>query len=357
MLERIMLTGPRLSRGVTAWLAGLASCAYLLLFVAGRSLLPDFLFRDADKIQAQMDGASTYEGSSFDAVGQFFALFGPTLLDVLVVAIGIGFIQCMLARARHAGALGVALLLGAPCVFFNLFVASKDTLVVAISLLIVWSLARWRVAFTVAFGVGAYVVYALLVRRYFLLIGAAAAAVLLFRRAGRRGRIVLAGLLVLALLLLPSGAYTALLLPRDMAVDYLMVQSPFGARTSFHNLMPPDSFAAFCIDYVHAVVRLHLPLLFSPDPRGLAMQVFVIVAWRSARPFRHIADANPVMDVLACLVMGHIAVSMLFEPDLGSYVRHLSSVSLFCMTLLAARADAARSLHAGHQRPPDALPT
>ncbi|SAL70448.1 hypothetical protein AWB70_07144 [Caballeronia cordobensis] len=350
MFDRLMRTGPQLSRGVIAWLAGIASCGYIGLFVAGKSLLPAFLFRDAEKIQAQMNGSSTYDGSSFDAVGKLYAMFGPTLLNVFVMAVGIWFICALLTRVRDAGALSMALLLGVPCVFFNLFVASKDTLVVAMALMIVWTLRRGRAGFTTFVAIAAYMVYALLVRRYFLLIVVCAGGVWLFRCAGKRARFVLVCGVLLTLFLLPSVVYTALLHPRDMAVDYLMYQSPYGARTSFYNLIAPDTFLAFCIDYLYAALRLHLPVLFSPDPRGLAMQAFVIAAWCAARPMRRAAEACPGIGRLACLVMGHIIVSMLFEPDLGSYVRHLSSVSIFCMVLFATRANPVRAVRADNQR-------
>lgn len=353
MFKRLMVTGPRLSQGLIAWLAGISSCGYIGLFLAGKSLLPEFLYRDADKIQAQMDGASTYDGSSFDAVGKFYAMFGPTLLGLFVMAIGVWFIWALFSRVKHAGALSMALLFGAPCVFFNLFVASKDTLVVAMALLIVCTLRRGRGGFTIVVALAAYATYALLVRRYFLLILASGAGVWCYRRAGRGTRIVLVATVLLVLFLLPSGAYTALLNPRDMAVDYLVYQSPYGARTSFYNLLLPDSFTAFCIDYLYATVRLHMPILFSPDPRGLAMQMFVMAAWRATRPLRPPAEVAPGAHVLSCLVMGHIMVSMLFEPDLGSYVRHLSSVSIFCMVLFATSFQAERAGDAVDQRAPD----
>ena len=353
MFKRLMRAGPRLSRGVIAWLAGLASCGYVVLFIAGKALLPAFLFRDADKIQAQMNGASTYDGSSFDAVGKFYAVFGPSLLNVFVMAMW--FICAMLIRVRHAGALGMALLFGAPCVFFNLFVASKDTLVFAMALIIVWTLRKGHTQWTASVALAAYFAYALLVRRYFLLIFASAAWVWLFRRARPSTRIVLVGAVLLGLFLLPSEAYMALLHSRDMAVDHLVYQSPYGARTSFYNLLPPDSFVTFCIDYLYAIVRLHMPILFSPDPRGIAMQGFVIAAWCATRPSRRATDRDPAMGVLACLLMGHMVVSMLFEPDLGSYVRHLSSVSIFCMALFAANAPAARFEHSDDQRTSERL--
>jgi hypothetical protein len=203
-----------------------------------------------------------------------------------------------------------------------------------------------------------YAVYAVLVRRYFLLIIVAAAGVWMFRRSSIRWRAVGVLACLLGLFLLPDAARVALLHPRDMAVDYLVYQSPFGARTSFYNLLPPDSFPAFCIDYAYAIARLNLALFFSPGAKELALQLFVFVAiWPALRMrgrSRHSSGGKDALarETFSCLILGHVCVSMLFEPDLGSYIRHLSSVALFSMLLLADwcedNASARRVLSAQH---------
>jgi hypothetical protein len=346
MLGNLLRAGPRLSRGVVRLVTCACAMLYVIVFVNASTFLPEFIFRDAEKIQAQMDGATTYEGTSFDAVASFYGWFGPTPLKVMVVAVGVLFIVAMLARANRVGMLAAALVLCVPCVFFNLFVASKDTLVVMIALLIANVARGRRAALVPVVALVAYVGYALLVRRYFLLIVLIAGGIALWHRASTRWKLVLAIAVGGGLALLPTSVYFLLLHPRDMAVDYLVYQSPFGARTGFYNPLVPESFAAFCGDYLYASARLHLALLFSPGVKELAMQGFVLLAlwpaWRNLRATksRHAATAATphrlVGETLACLVMAHVAVSMLFEPDLGSYIRHLSSVALFSMLLLGA---------------------
>jgi hypothetical protein len=117
-----------------------------------------------------------------------------------------------------------------------------------------------------------------------------------------------------------------------MAVDYLIAGSPYGARTGFYNFTEPVSFAAFIADYVYAILKLNLPVLFYPGLKEFVMLVFVWIAvgavWGKKAGSTNINAAT--LNVFACLVIGHMAVSMLFEPDLGSYTRHLASVALFC---------------------------
>jgi hypothetical protein len=345
-VRELLMGGPRLSRGVVRLVTCASVVLYGLVFAKAGALLPEFIFRDADKIQAQMSGSSTYEGSSFDAVASFYRMFGPTLLNLLIVATGALFMRAMLCRANRFGLCAAALLLCLPCVFFNLFVASKDTLVVMMSLAIFWAARSRRAWLAPCVALLLYSAFALLVRPYFLLIVVLAAGALLFQQLSMRWRVVLIVALAGSVAFAPASVYFALLHPRDMAVDYLVYQSPFGARTSFYNPLPPLSWVAFVYDYLYATARLNLALLFSPGAKELAMQLFVVLAvWPALRSLGSRARLPFAYRLCACVVFAHVCVSMLFEPDLGSYIRHLSSIALFSMALLHewCTGDAARA--------------
>lgn len=338
MLRKILLGGPLLSKGLLRSIASISSILYALLYLKAGSFLPEFVFRDSDKIQSQIGGSSTYQNTSFDAVAKFYSSLGQTGTTIFVVLIGAVLIFTMVGYSKRLGALMINIFLLAPCVFFNLFVASKDTLVVLIALLLVAAARRWsawKVAMVAAI---LYVGYATTVRTYFLLILAVAVAAWLFRAASLRGRMIITLILLIGLLALPSQAYYALLHPRDMAVDYLVAGSPFGARTGFYNLFPPESFTSFCADYLYAIMKLHVPVLFFPGPKELVMTCLmgiILVAIFRKMPESSSGKAAAI-EILACIVIGHMAVSMLFEPDLGSYTRHLTSVVVFAAWRLSS---------------------
>ncbi|WP_175793996.1 hypothetical protein [Burkholderia ambifaria] len=341
MLHKLIGAGPLLSRGLTRAIAALAVLLYWIVYAKADAFLPEYVFRDAEKIQSQIGGSGGYDGTSFDAVAKFYAMLGPAGTHVFTAAVGALFICLMIAQGRRIGSLAASLVLLVPCVFFNLFVASKDTLVVLIAIVLARVAQRRPALVAMAAAVVLYGAYAAIVRSYFALILGVALAVLLFRRGSWRRRTLLMLAAPLVLVLLPNDAYYLLLHPRDMAADYLAYGSPYGARTSFHNPVAPTSFFAFCVDYLYASLRLNLPVLFSPGPKEIAMQGFVWIAlaavWR-----RTPGEGQLARDVLASLVIGHVAVSMLFEPDLGSYTRHLSSVALLCAMQFAGFARPAR---------------
>ncbi|KAB0648475.1 hypothetical protein [Burkholderia territorii] len=344
MLRNAIGSGPLLSRGLRDAIAALATLMYVGVYANARAVLPEFIFRDADKIQTQIGGGSTYEGSSFDAVGKLYQMLGNAGTALFVVALGIATIWIAVRQARRAGALAACLALIAPCLFFNLFVASKDTVVVAMSIVVLAVARRRGTGWAMPIAAALYLGYAATIRSYFALILAIALAAWAFRRASALPRLAGALLAVAVLVSLPDAAYMLLQQPRDLAVDYLVYSSPFGARTSFYNPFMPDSFAHFVGNYAYSLVRLNLPVLFSLDPKGVAMQaliaLFLGAAWRRipALPARD-GHASPARDgeLLASLILGHVAVSMLFEPDLGSYLRHLSSVAPLAVALWSIR--------------------
>ncbi|WP_241332069.1 hypothetical protein [Burkholderia cenocepacia] len=344
VIRGVIRSGPLLSPGLRDAIAALFALLYVAIYANARTLLPEFIFRDADKIQTQIGGGSTYDGSSFDAVGKLYQALGDAGTAVFVVALGVATIWIALRETRRLGGLVVYLALIAPCLFFNLFVASKDTIVAAMSIAVL-AVARLRgTARPMLIVAVLYLAYAATIRSYFALILAITLAAWVFRRVSTLPRAAAAILLVAVLVALPNGVYTLLQQPRDLAVDYLVYSSPFGARTSFYNPLPPDSFVHFVGNYAYSVVRLNLPVFLSFDPKGWAMQaliaLFLCAAWRRL-PVRHTDGhaAAPARhgELPACLVLGHVAVSMLFEPDLGSYLRHLSSVALLAVALWSIR--------------------
>lgn len=312
---------------------------YLAVYTQAGRLLPAAVFRDAQKIQDQMHGAETYAGSSFDTVGKLFLTLGPAV-DAFVMVTGAWLIWSMVVRANRLGLLAAALVLGAPCVFFNLFVASKDTLVVLMALVIA-AAARGeqpgRGWVPMAMAMAMYLAYAATLRAYFALIAGLALAICVLSRLGGRWRLLLAAAILVGLACLPPWVFAALQQPRDLAVDYLMFQSPFGSRTSFYNPFPPVSWAAFVGNYGYATVRLNVAVIWSPGVKEAVMQCWVFLAAGPpvVRAVQGVRVRRPGQDVAASLILAHIAVSMLFEPDLGSYMRHLSSVAALSMLLLA----------------------
>ena len=222
VIRGVIRSGPLLSPGLRDAIAALFALLYVAIYANARTLLPEFIFRDADKIQTQIGGGSTYDGSSFDAVGKLYQALGDAGTAVFVVALGVATIWIALRETRRLGGLVVYLALIAPCLFFNLFVASKDTIVAAMSIAVL-AVARVRgTARPMLIVAVLYLAYAATIRSYFALILAITLAAWVFRRVSTLPRAAAAILLVAVLVALPNGVYTLLQQPRDRAGDYLV---------------------------------------------------------------------------------------------------------------------------------------
>jgi hypothetical protein len=131
-------------------------------------------------------------------------------------------------------------------------------------------------------------------------------------------------LLVVAIaVVLPPHVFAQLQGSRDSIfnVDRIGRALP-GARTAFANVYPPDSFFHFIANYVYAALRLNFPFFSGVTPRDIYLFANVILfAWIAIAGFR--SDLRTFDNT--ALFVSHVLVSICFEPDVGSYLRHISS--------------------------------
>jgi hypothetical protein len=105
-----------------------------------------------------------------------------------------------------------------------------------------------------------------------------------------------------------------------------------GSRTVFYNLLPSDNIFNFIINYFYAIFRLNFAFILSPKPQELFLALNLGVYFFLTLIGIRAADARVRLPTL--LFVAHFGVMMLFEPDLGSYLRHTSSVLLYLVPAL-----------------------
>jgi hypothetical protein len=105
MLRKVLNAGPRLSKGAVRLFASLAILLYVTMYWKAGSFLPEFVFRDSDKIQSQVSGSSTYQDSSFDAVAKFYSALGGIGSNLFVAIVGAVFIWLMIGYSKRLGGL------------------------------------------------------------------------------------------------------------------------------------------------------------------------------------------------------------------------------------------------------------
>jgi hypothetical protein len=167
-----------------------------------------------------------------------------------------------------------------------------------------------------------YVAYAAIFREYYFLILLVFLLFLFLRRIPAVAMLIVV-LVGLALVLLsPPHLFAQLEGSRDLVNADRLGRNLPGMRTAFDNPMSPTDAFKFIANYLYAAARLNFPFFASFTPRDAYMfLVMLSLGWISAKGLRgpgRVADST-------CLFLAHVAVSICFEPDVGSYLRHTSS--------------------------------
>src|SRR5690606_18697377 len=118
----------------------------------------------------------------------------------------------------------------------------------------------------------------------------------------------------------PSDVFWQLQSPRDMINQTRVFDTVEGVRTAFFNPYSPTNAVNFVLNYAYAVVRLNLAPLFDFGVRSLYLAAYVgLCVFLVTYGLR---SRREEVRLPALLFMAHFLVLAIFEPDLGSYLRH-----------------------------------
>lgn len=267
-------------------------------------------------------------GKSYWNTAVFFSVFNGHVTPFILL-LGLVVLAVYFHPIETLPGMGLALFICTPAVILSMLRPQKETIMTLLVLAVYWiaTRPRWPVWVQLPLIVLGYAVYAHLFRDYFYLIALVAAGIvtlLAIRVPAVQWGVVLG--VFGALLAAPVEWLRALQEQRDKA-NAFRVAGEAGARTVINNPHYVDSTWDFIFNYGSAFVHLNVPALFSRHPKDLVMSVstaaylYLIV--------RGYVCKRPGSLILTSLFAAHALVLCLFEPDLGSYFRHLSSVFLY----------------------------
>lgn len=298
--------------------------AYAMTF--GLSALSSTAGLDAGTVArlAQTIADGRIEGS-YEAMAFLYARTTPALRIVIEIALGTGFILTCMGRIHRPQWLAVlALLLISPILFFlTQFV--KDTILVAFVLAAVVVLrTRWPEWLKIALVCVIYAAYAMMFRQYYYLIVVAFIGLCLLRTLPAPLQLAAIAIGLVALAFVPAEIFAKLQTARDAVNINRIGRDLPGSKTAFMNLVQPGGYGEFLINYGYATARLHLPFLFGAFR---LQEAFLLVNLAAYATFAWVGLRSRLrlVQTPALLFLAHVAILMLFEPDLGSYLRHLSS--------------------------------
>lgn len=271
-------------------------------------------------------------GSHYVTALVFHAL-PQSLLVPTVFAVGAVHILLIYGRNAHPGTLLLCALLILPAMLFfsrpskEILLSPVTFLVLALLCLRIGGLGR---VLAVA---ACYLLYAYFVREYFVIITAVFAALMLLAHLPWRLGLLLCFLGLAGLSFAPPWLFEVLQGPRDAINLFRTALTTVGTQSAFMNPLPPDSLPNFVYNYGYALLRLNLPVLFEIR----AQEVFLLAVAAATFSLAAFGLRRGGARERACalLVLAHAMTLALFEPDLGSYLRHLTSATIFLVPILA----------------------
>lgn len=275
-----------------------------------------------------------WESQSYLNAAAFFRLFFPISPYQIAFVVGAFYIYLFFLRCGDAlsGVAAAAFLI--PPLLLCLPFPQKDTisiLGIAIVVFLVKKHHRPLHTFMVIFFI--YVAIAVWIRPYYMLAWLLALLGWIIWRGGIELRIMVIGSIIVGMMCLAAGilgdGYLAPQLHRDLVNLHRISATAGGHRTAFNNPMTPDAFDNFLINYAYAVIVLNVPIVYIFDERSMLASIYICgCILLGIENFRKGGASAKIMSML---FFAHMAVLALFEPDIGSYLRHLSPLVIYLL--------------------------
>lgn len=301
------------------WIVG-----YLAIYYFFRDDLPEKYGRDALALADIMQAGKNDEGS-FGAMAAIYGAMPDWFLPHLPPLVGTFSLWVVLSYVRSYVLMLVLPVLLAPYILLNFLYALKETLVAVMALVIHYGLKHidktW-IAFL--FILCLYVPYGIFVRQYYLLIVVIFISIVLLMKTPPVVSVVYVCAGIILAFMIPNDIYYQIQGPRDVIYQYLSTQATSVVRTCFANPLPPENAFNFIVNTLYSLLILFCPFIIAQSISEVLMLVNVLtyfgMVYCGFKYFRGGAQLP------YALFVAHILTQAQFEPDLGSYVRHFSSV-------------------------------
>jgi hypothetical protein len=327
-----------------------ALAAYVLIyFVIDFSSLSGGMSRGSALLDNALDslrGGGLDLDKSFRMTARIISLIPAPLREPVIFAWGSLLIFCFVGSARNSRLAFFAVLLIIPAEIFALRVAFKETISSAVFLLSGWSLMKRDSLQNQLMASCFLAAYALFAREYYFLTFSIGVFLILATRTSPRTQVMIyfsvALLIVCIGLITPPEIFHALQGSRDRNILRI---GGAASRTAFLNPLEPSNFGAFIANYIYAFARLHIPIIFFQTPKEVFQMT--IVGLYGAFLVKSLRSRSSNTRTAGLLLLSHVLVLWLFEPDAGSYLRHMTGAFGLFLPIISG-ASRSRTVSAPH---------
>jgi len=295
-----------------------------LVYLYQRVFLPAYFFTDERTILDLIRYTDLHlaEQNSFVSMAVIFSFLGQAGSQLLLVSATALVMIFVSKRSFRFVDLVFACVLMASFALFNLKL-SKEVVVILLNLA-VCLICSWRLSNHSKIGltVAIYLLYAWQFRIYYVLIaGILLALHMVASSHGKLRAVIVLGILA-ACLALPGDFWNQLQQARDIVNENR--EGMADAKTVFTNILTPNGVLTALPNVGFATIRFYFAPVFSLRAQELILSFtlwyLTFVLFRR-RNYQH---------PLFLLLLANFAVQTFFEPDLGSFFRHLTAYA-FCV--------------------------
>jgi hypothetical protein len=273
--------------------------------------------------------------NSYTATAYLFSFIPYYLLPAAVFLVGVVALSLFIWPLVSRTQIILASFLTIAPILLILTRPVKDTVVILLTIWVLYLIrSRMGLVAKIAMIILIYSLYAYFVRQYYFLNAFAFLLVWIFINCDRKTKALMILFGIGVFFAIPGNIFMELQGVRDLHNMYRIGSGEAGHRTAFVNALPPTDAINFIVNYLVAAFRLNFSFLFYPGIRELFLTLNVLIYLFLIR--LGINSDNVTVRLAAALLTAHILVLWIFEPDLGSYLRHLSSLFLYLTPIIVA---------------------
>lgn len=296
---------------------------YIFTYFGGKYFFSAASNKDALLI-ASLEVDTLEIGSSYGVMAYLYSIIPANLIDIVCLTIAIIFIYTVFSDAiKKTNLMILFFLIMIPCIL-TITSFQKDLILVLFTTPVAFLIkSDFKALSKVLFICFIYLIYAAIFRFYFYLILAIFIGLLIFYFSSIQFKFYLVAIFCSFLSFVPNDTYYQIQSSRDIVnLDRINLIS-IGNRTAFTNPLYPDSLYNFLYNYFYAAFRLNFGFFFNYGGKDLFFMFYVLTYYFYI--FKGILTKNISFVLASLLILSHGLTYFIFEPDSGSYARHLSS--------------------------------
>lgn len=302
----------------------LLSILCITIYIAQEQIIPEYFFIDSQTINDLIiyHDLSNYPKNSFSTTAYIYETLGPTLSQAIILLAALSTIVFICLNSRSSSFLAVAILFTIPFCIFNLKY-SKENFVILMNLTICLLLRYEKPGNAIKLITIStfYIAYSYFFRPYFAFISLLLPAIYIITNTPNKRPIIIITIIIICLAI-PAEFWTQLQQSRDMVNEGREGLS--NSKTAFTNLLEPNGFLSAIPNSLYGLARFYFSPIFSFRAQEIALSS---VLWGvTVLAFTKCNCKSPIF----CLIASNFILQTFFEPDLGSFFRHMMAY-IFCL--------------------------